>query len=367
MATAISTAPTAVAIQPRVPNTTICLPICYGSIAFPLVKPEEYNTHRWTIYVRGPNNEDLSHGIAKVVFQLHPSFPQPVREVTAPPFEVTEKGWGEFEVSIRIVWRDASEKALVFSHMLKLYPPLETTAASSGSNVKKELEDGVGAGGNVEDGKNEIQVEGEVKLDPVKSEVYDEVVFTDPTETFHRQLTQATMFGTIPLVTSQEPAAQKYFLPYSDEDDFKCLLEAQKFLENELMVVKDRILRADCAANELDAAMMEVLAKAKSIPVPPPAAAASSSSSAAPASASTGTKRKKPSGGGGGGSKKKKTVPSTSSNTPKSTAAVPAPPPTTTTAAAAPTPAPTTTTAAVSTPAPTSETPTASSSKPTTE
>jgi YEATS domain-containing protein 4 len=270
------------------------------------VKPEEYNTHRWTIYVRGPNNEDLSHGIAKVIFQLHPSFPQPVRELTLPPFEVTEKGWGEFEVSIRIVWRDVSEKALVLTHMLKLYPPLET-AALSGPDAKIESEDG---------DTKEIQVEGEVKLDPVKSEVYDEVVFTDPTETFHRQLTQSTIAGNVPLVSSQEPTVQKYLLPYSDEDDFKSLLEAQKFLENELMVVKDRILRADCAANELDAAMMEVIAKAKSIPVPPPATAAPATT------ASTGTKRKKPS---GGGSKKKKAAPVPAANAPDPSAAATSP------------------------------------------
>lgn len=306
MATTAAIAPTAVTNQPRVPNTTICLPICYGSISFPLVKPEEYNTHRWTIYVRGPNNEDLSHGIAKVIFQLHPSFPQPVRELTVPPFEVTEKGWGEFEVSIRIVWRDVSEKALVLTHMLKLYPPLETVALS-GPEAKIESE-----GGDTK----EIQVEGEVKLDPVKSEVYDEVVFTDPTETFHRQLTQATIAGNVPLVSSHEPTVQKYLLPYSDEDDFKSLLEAQKFLENELMVVKDRILRADCAANELDAAMMEVVAKAKSIPVPPPATAAPATT------ASTGTKRKKPS---GGGSKKKKAAPAPAANAPAPSAAATSP------------------------------------------
>ena len=68
---------------------------------------------QWTLYVRGPNNEDLSVAIRKVVFQLHPSFPQPVRELTQPPYELTEKGWGEFEVTIRILWRDPNEKAIV--------------------------------------------------------------------------------------------------------------------------------------------------------------------------------------------------------------------------------------------------------------
>lgn len=264
--------------EPRQENTTICLPIVYGSIAFPLPKTEEYNTHSWTLYVRGPNNEDLSQGIAKVVFQLHPSFAQPVRELTAPPFEVTEKGWGEFEASIRIVWRDPAEKALVLMHMIKLYPPVAENLPGSEMGV--------------DDTKGEDK-----KKKPVVHEFYDEVVFTDPTVSFYNQLMSSNINsenGEVPKVESNEPQVQDTFKPYSDENDFKCLLEAQKFLENELASVKDRILRADCSRTELDAALIEVTAKAKALSAPPPAAA-----SPAPA------KRKKPS--GGGGSKKSKT------------------------------------------------------------
>jgi YEATS domain-containing protein 4 len=100
----------------RLQNTTICLPLVYGSIAFFLgKKADEYHTHKWCLYLRGPNDEDLSLCIQKVVFQLHPSFAQPVRELTEPPFEVTERGWGEFEAQIRIVWKDPAEKATVVS------------------------------------------------------------------------------------------------------------------------------------------------------------------------------------------------------------------------------------------------------------
>lgn len=100
----------------RLLNTTVCLPLVYGSIAFFLgKKADEYHTHKWCLYLRGPNDEDLSVCIQKVVFQLHPSFAQPVRELTEPPFEVTERGWGEFEAQIRIVWKDPAEKATVVS------------------------------------------------------------------------------------------------------------------------------------------------------------------------------------------------------------------------------------------------------------
>ena len=83
---------------PRLEHTVACLPIVYGSVAFYLgKKADENNTHQWTLYLRGPNNEDLSACVEKVVFQLHASFAQPLRELTAPPYEVTERGWGEFE------------------------------------------------------------------------------------------------------------------------------------------------------------------------------------------------------------------------------------------------------------------------------
>ena len=35
----------------RMVDTTVCVPICYGSVAFALKKPkpEEYHTHQWTV------------------------------------------------------------------------------------------------------------------------------------------------------------------------------------------------------------------------------------------------------------------------------------------------------------------------------
>ena len=98
----------------RLASTTACLPIVYGSVAFYLgKKADEFSTHKWSLYLRGPNDEDISLSIAKVIFQLHPSFSQPVRELVSPPFEVTERGWGEFEAQIRIIWKDLDEKPTV--------------------------------------------------------------------------------------------------------------------------------------------------------------------------------------------------------------------------------------------------------------
>jgi YEATS domain-containing protein 4 len=101
---------------PRLTKTTACLPIVYGSVAFFLgKKADEFQTHTWTLHLRGANHEDLSVVISKVVFQLHASFAQPIRELTSPPFEVTEGGWGEFEAQIRIIWKDPTEKPTVVS------------------------------------------------------------------------------------------------------------------------------------------------------------------------------------------------------------------------------------------------------------
>jgi YEATS domain-containing protein 4 len=108
----------------RLEQTTVCLPLVYGSIAFYLGKEaDEFQTHQWTLFLRGPNNEDLSLVISKVVFQLHASFAEPTREQTSPPFELTEKGWGEFEAQIRVYWKDPLEQHVMVSTVV-LHPVL---------------------------------------------------------------------------------------------------------------------------------------------------------------------------------------------------------------------------------------------------
>ena len=42
----------------------------------------------------------FTEDIMQAIFNLHPTFPIPQREVTAPPFEIEEHGWGEFEVNV---------------------------------------------------------------------------------------------------------------------------------------------------------------------------------------------------------------------------------------------------------------------------
>lgn len=44
-----------------------------------------------------------SSSALQVSFTLHSSFAQPVRELTTPPYEVHEEGWGEFDVAIKVL------------------------------------------------------------------------------------------------------------------------------------------------------------------------------------------------------------------------------------------------------------------------
>jgi hypothetical protein len=71
--------------------------------------------------------------------------------------------------------------------------------------------------------------------EPVVAETYDEVVFTDPNETFFRQLTQVAVAPKI-----EFPHLQHVRQIFSDQEDFLALLEAKKFLEGELARVKER-------------------------------------------------------------------------------------------------------------------------------
>ena len=111
-------------VTKRSKDTVIC-PIVYGSMAFYLGKnkSQDMNTHRWSLFIRGPNDEDLSIFVSKVAFSLHESFAEPVRVIEKAPFEVSELGWGEFAAKIRIFFKDPEEQPIDVAHVIKLYPP----------------------------------------------------------------------------------------------------------------------------------------------------------------------------------------------------------------------------------------------------
>lgn len=146
---------------------SISRPIIYGNTAQPIGDkrppgaPDEH-THTWTIFVKGPNGEDLSYFIKKVVFKLHDTYNNPTRSIESPPFQVTETGWGEFEIGIKIYFvNEANEKNISLYHHLRLHPygfPPDAVLTEKDRNVKS------------------IQ--------------YDEIVFNEPTEHLFEIMTQ---------------------------------------------------------------------------------------------------------------------------------------------------------------------------------
>ena len=193
----------------REPTMVHC-PLVYGSIAFWLGrKADELHTHRWTLFVRGPRHEDLSYFISKVVFVLHPSFAEPIREVTEPPYEVTEMGWGEFEATVRIFFRDAAQKAVEFTHVIKLYP-------ASNHQLSKL---------------------------PVVHEFYDEVTFVDPAPALLERVRAASR------ALIEGHPLEEHFLPIDDAEDVQLLVGAEEHVQKQIQDIKDQITRVDGEIN----------------------------------------------------------------------------------------------------------------------
>jgi YEATS domain-containing protein 4 len=121
--------------------------------------PEDH-THSWRVFVKGVNDEDISYWLKKVQFKLHETYPQSVRTIEAPPFEVNETGWGEFEIQIKLYFvAESTEKPQTLWHSLKLHP------YGPDAEAKKE------------------------RRDVITSQNYEEVLFNEPVEQFYNLLT----------------------------------------------------------------------------------------------------------------------------------------------------------------------------------
>ncbi|CUM65711.1 uncharacterized protein PRCAT00003359001 [Priceomyces carsonii] len=118
----------------RLKNLSISVPVLYGNNAVKLA-PEKRtertppdHTHEWTVFIKPAlDNIDLTPLIKKVTFRLHETYDTPVRTIEQPPYEVTETGWGEFEIIIKIHFHSGAElgineKNFQIFHGLKLHP-----------------------------------------------------------------------------------------------------------------------------------------------------------------------------------------------------------------------------------------------------
>ncbi|KAJ8589053.1 yeats family protein [Rhizopogon salebrosus TDB-379] len=189
----------------RVRGVTIHRPIIYGNTAIVLTPAEREtshypdHTHRWTVAIRSaasaPDSDgvggadDLGYFIKRVTFKLHDTYPNPTRstvsirrilhwlnvptDIDKPPFEVSETGWGEFEIQIRVTFvPESGEKAISLYHHLKLHP-WSATFPLPNATAEPEIP----------------SPENAAKLGPVHSWQYDEIVFSDPFQNFLTLLT----------------------------------------------------------------------------------------------------------------------------------------------------------------------------------
>uniref|UniRef100_A0A914D887 Protein AF-9 homolog n=1 Tax=Acrobeloides nanus TaxID=290746 RepID=A0A914D887_9BILA len=155
--------PTGVTTVERIRNQKIVKRIIYGNTAirFDRKREADGHTHEWTLYLRSYDQEDLSKFIRKVQFKLHDSYPNPLRWAEQPPFEISETGWGEFEVQIKIYFVDVNEKPLTAYYYLRLFQPVFQLANG------KEM---------------------------VVAEYYDEIIFQEPTLIMYQVLTDQKDF-----------------------------------------------------------------------------------------------------------------------------------------------------------------------------
>ena len=101
--------------------------VVYGNSATKLKREKHVlggraHTHQWTFFLKPYHKEDLSTFIRKVEFRFDKSFRDPVRTFHRPPYHVTETGWGEFDVHVRVHFRCSEANPVTFWHRLNLFP-----------------------------------------------------------------------------------------------------------------------------------------------------------------------------------------------------------------------------------------------------
>ena len=150
----------------RVRGVQIYRPFIYGTEAIPFDPTKRPHgapadhTHRWKVFVRGINGEDISYWLKKVQFKLHDTYANSVRMIESPPFEVEETGWGEFEIAIKFYFvPESTEKPQQIWHGLKLHPYQGDTEQQKRDRTK------------------------------ITSVCYEEVLFNEPVEHFYDILT----------------------------------------------------------------------------------------------------------------------------------------------------------------------------------
>lgn len=79
----------------------------------------DYNKHEWTFFVKFDDPNQIDKFVEKIVVSLHPTFTDPVVTFTKQPFKVTRRGWGVFDIPVKIFWKKwTGLEPSIFSHFL---------------------------------------------------------------------------------------------------------------------------------------------------------------------------------------------------------------------------------------------------------
>ncbi|BHF65026.1 YEATS domain-containing protein 4 [Sparganum proliferum] len=205
-------------------KTTVVKPIVYGNISRYLGKKREEDgrTHMWTAFLRPYNtNEDMSTYIRRVQFKLHDSYSNPIRIFNKPPYELTETGWGEFDIVIKVTFTDPNEKPLVITHLLKLFHCDHEIMMGQKSLVR---------------------------------EIYDEMVFVDPSPSFYRALVSSSAGNKAlpPIYHETDFSETKRDTLIKVEDLNSKVLDAIIAYREQLRLKKDIVEEARTLADELE-------------------------------------------------------------------------------------------------------------------
>eukprot|EP00771_Trimastix_marina_P002924 gnl/Trimastix_PCT/4098.p1 GENE.gnl/Trimastix_PCT/4098~~gnl/Trimastix_PCT/4098.p1 ORF type:complete len:244 (+),score=50.54 gnl/Trimastix_PCT/4098:73-732(+) len=179
----------------RLKNQIITKQICYGNVGVILGKHQGEFTHRWSLFVRSPTQEDMSKYLSKVIFELHPTFADHMREFTEPPYEVVELGWGEFDLQIHLHFKNEYERPVTFNHRLKLFPPQ-----------------------GVEESPKR----------PIISETCEELIFVNPRQPFADLLC-----GDTSAPPARDYTFQSKFPPHNDQEEYTNLVNSIHYVDSE--------------------------------------------------------------------------------------------------------------------------------------
>lgn len=137
-------------------------PFIVGTTAVPFsegnprpVGAPDNHTHSWSVFVKGLEDTDITYWLRRVQFKLHESIPNHVRSTSKTPFThlcraqdgilimssifffvkiviegevgkpfmVTETGWGEFDITVKLYYvNESGEKPQTLYHYLRLHP-----------------------------------------------------------------------------------------------------------------------------------------------------------------------------------------------------------------------------------------------------